>query len=401
MKNKVLAIVILLCCLHTIYVFGKSTQGYKVTTRSDLEAEIEVSRDCKNIVIAREIVPNINVYGDSINGIIYGGENDQRFNNKQVIPNKNIKGIKIDRVDGRVVLSVKFDDLSKTSEIYIFLAEYKDTTSGKVPGYYPGERFKIVVKKNENEDTIDEDSDLREIVNNLEKDIDQLKENMEGSGKESHGILPLFIALFIGLLVGYLLFKQNRKVLEKLSDEFSDLKKIVDNGKKEDDVHGDSHHTESQEDKMKNSMTDEDIKRFIVEQIKSLQTQFSPSTLQTTISDNSNMVTVINPVKKEEQFIDTDNVKFHLEDNSFTLEQSDQKIFRIYSKGGEFYYTIINDSAVREELIGMIQIFEGFLNLQLTAGEATRIEVVNDGKLRKDGNKFYVDANNKLDVKYV
>lgn len=390
MKNKVLAIVILLCCLHTIYVFGESTDNYKVISRTEEDkTEIEVFGDCKDIVIADIAPGEIKVYGDKVDNVNYGGE---YFDNKQVQPNENIKGIKIYRVNGRVVLSVKFDDLSlDESEIKIYSAVYNDSL-----GYCPGKEFKIVVKKNNGID-----ADLNEIVKKIEKDVDQLKENMEGPDKESHGILPLFIALLVGLLFGYLLFKQNRKVLEKLSDEFSDLKKIVDNGKKEDDVHGDSHHTESQEDKMKNSMTDEDIKRFIVEQIKSLQTQFSPSTLQTTISDNSNMVTVINPVKKEEQFIDTDNVKFHLEDNSFTLEESDKKIFRIYSKGGEFYYTIINDSAVREELIGMIQIFEGFLNLQLTAGEATRIEVVNDGKLRKDGNKFYVDANNKLDVKYV
>lgn len=393
MKNKVLAIVILLCCLHTIYVFGESTDEYKVISNTEEDkTEIEVFGDCNNIVIADIAPEGIKVYGDKVDNVTYGGEEDKRFNNNQVKPNKAIKGIKIDRVNGRVVLSVKFDDLSlDESEIKIYSAVHKGSK-----GYCPDKEFKIVVKKNNVKD-----ADLKEIVKKLEKDVDLLKENMEGPDKESHGILPLFIALLVGLLFGYLLFKQNRKVLEKLSDEFSNLKKIVDNGKKEDDVHGDSHHTESQEDKMKNSMTDEDIKRFIVEQIKSLQTQFSPSTLQTTISDNSNMVTVINPVKKEEQFIDTDNVKFHLEDNSFTLEQSDQKIFRIYSKGGEFYYTIINDSAVREELIGMIQIFEGFLNLQLTAGEATRIEVVNDGKLRKDGNKFYVDANNKLDVKYV
>lgn len=391
MKNKVLAIVILLCCLHTIHVFGESTDNYKEISRTEDKTEIEVFGDCKNIVIA-DIAPNgIKVYGDKDDNVTYGGEGDNRFNDNQVKPNKAIKGIKIDRVNGRVVLSVKFDDLSDESEIKIYSAVHKGSK-----GYCPDKEFKIVVKKNNVKD-----ADLKEIVKKLEKDVDQLKENMEGPDKESHGILPLFIALLVGLLFGYLLFKQNRKVLEKLSDEFSDLKKIVDNGKKEDDVHGDSHHTESQEDKMKNSMTDEDIKRFIVEQIKSLQTQFSPSTLQTTISDNSNMVTVINPVKKEEQFIDTDNVKFHLEDNSFTLEQSDQKIFRIYSKGGEFYYTIINDSAVREEFSCMIQIFGGFLNYLSTGGEAKRIEVVSDGKLRKDGNKFYVDTNNKLVVKFV
>lgn len=229
---------------------------------------------------------------------------------------------------------------------------------------------------------------------------------MEGnaSDKELHGILPLFIVLLVGLFGGFLLLRQNRKVLKelsKLSAEFSDLKKVMNSLETKTKIQVDAPQITQQKDVERNSMTDEDIKRFIVAQIKNSQTQFFPSTLQTTVAANSNVDLTANPVKKEELVTDTDNVKFHLDDNSFTLEQTDQKIFRIYSKGGEFYYTIVNDSAVREEFSCMIQTFGGFLNYLSTGGEATSIEVVNDGKLRKDGNKFYVDANNKLVVKFV
>ena len=99
--------------------------------------------------------------------------------------------------------------------------------------------------------------------------------------------------------------------------------------------------------------------------------------------------------------LDTDNVKYHQGDNSFSLEQTDIKIFRIYSKKGEYYYTIVDDSAVREELKGMLQAFEGCIIYQTTGGEAKRIEPVTDGKVIKDGNNFYVDVNNKLVVKFV
>ena len=94
-------------------------------------------------------------------------------------------------------------------------------------------------------------------------------------------------------------------------------------------------------------------------------------------------------------------VKYHQYDNSFSLEETDIKIFRIYVRNGEYYYTIVEDSAVREELIGMLQMFEGCITYQTTDGVAKRIEPVTDGKLRKDGKKFYVDTNNKLVVRFV
>lgn len=377
MKIKVLAITVLLCCLHTIYVFGTPKENYKVLKKEQNRTEIEVFRDCE--IIIADIAPKgkDTIYGDCVNDVTYGGENELSFKDNQVSPNKDEEGIKICRNQNkRVVLSVKYEDLEE-AEIEIATARDSVPEDTSVR-FYPGNSFKILVKKN----------------------------RMEGnaSDKELHGILPLFIVLLVGLFGGFLLLRQNRKVLKelsKLSAEFSDLKKVMNSLETKTKIQVDAPQITQQKDVERNSMTDEDIKRFIVAQIKNSQTQFFPSTLQTTVAANSNVDLTANPVKKEELVTDTDNVKFHLDDNSFTLEQTDQKIFRIYSKGGEFYYTIVNDSAVREEFSCMIQTFGGFLNYLSTGGEATSIEVVNDGKLRKDGNKFYVDANNKLVVKFV
>ncbi|UKK47317.1 hypothetical protein L6475_08775 [Prevotella sp. E9-3] len=424
MKTKVLAVIALLCSLHTIYAVEIPNNNFRVLQQEKDRTEIEVSGDC-NIKVAN-IAPEgkEKIYGDKVGAQIYGGISNTLFNKHQVNPNMNKKGIDILRENNRVVLKIEYEKLEKTgTEIVIVSALYKDSLHAKPeePGYFPGDSFKILIKKSGMEgkgeeaavtgavtslpsgQTVNNTLDINEIKGSLEtlnKDVDKLR-NMSNPEKELLNVIPLFAALLIGLLIGYFLYRQNRKVLKELSKECSDLRKVVDNWEKRNNTQAVSHQNTQQKSKGKSSMTDDEIKRFIVEQIKSSQAHFSPSTLQPTIATNSNLDSVANSVKKVEQTTDTDNVKYHQEDNSFSLEQTDIKIFRIYSKKGEYYYTIVDDSAVREELIGMLQMFEGCITYQTTDGVAKRVEPVTEGKLRKDGNKFYVDVNNKLVVRFV
>lgn len=200
--------------------------------------------------------------------------------------------------------------------------------------------------------------------------------------------------------LSFFINRRNRVVLKRLSEECSDLRKVVDNWKVKNNNQMNSHYTSLQKNKEKSSMTDDDIKRFIVEQIKNFQSSIYPSTQHPIISTNPIMESVKKESEKEAPSIDTDNVKYHQDDNSFSLEQTDIKIFKIYSKKGEYFYTIVDDPAVREEIIGMLQMFESCITYQTTDGIARRVEPVTDGKLRKEDNKFYVDANNKLVVKF-
>ena len=421
MKTRVLAITILFCCLHAIYVFGATNKekNYTVKEKDERGAIISVTGDCE-IVVADLVPKGKNVYGDKVGETIYGGKKDKLFEEHQATSNNKIKGIKISRKNGRVILTITYSELdpSKIEEyllnsklperIRIYLAKRVEKQ-----GYCPDEDnpFDIVIKKSapgENTEATTEaggsqQEDIRSYINDIitthigsasessQSEVSQLKD----IDKELHDALPLLITLLIGLFLGYLLFKQNRKALKKLSKECSDLKNAVANLEKN-NVQVVSHQATPQKD----SMTEEEIKKFVVQQIKSLKTQFAPSQLQPSIAVNPNVSPAAKPAKKEEQATDTDNVKYHQDDNSFTLEQGGIKIFRIYSKGGEYYYTIVNDSTVREELIGTLQTFEGCLTYQTTDGVAKRIEPVKDGKLRKDGNKFYVDVNNKLVVKF-
>lgn len=409
MKTRVLSITFVFCCLHTICACGTSQKNYSVLKCTNDTIEIAVSGDC-DIVVADIAPSEIKIYGD--NGC--GGSNENYFEANQVRPNKKENGIKIVRENSRVVLRVTYNALKK-AEVKIVSAIYKDSVRAKPDkaGYFPGDPFIILVgndrQEGNNADSIAEynGSSIPEgqYVCGGEKLIseDGVEEGCEQMQKDSdkgaYDILSLLIALLIGLLIGCFLFKHNRKALKELSKECSDLKKLVDNlGNNSAQVI--SHHSTRQKSKENTPMMDDDIKRFIVDQIKKMQTQYSSSVLQPTIVTSSNVDPVANHFKKEEQAIDTDNVKYHQDDNTFTLEQTEIKIFRIYSKKGEFYYTIVSDSAVREELIGMLQMFEGCLTYQTTDSIAKRVEPVTDGKLIKDGNKFNIDANNKLVVKF-
>lgn len=99
--------------------------------------------------------------------------------------------------------------------------------------------------------------------------------------------------------------------------------------------------------------------------------------------------------------MDTDDVKYNHIDNSFSLGKPDSRIFRIYCKEGNYYYTIIEDPVIRKELAGMLNSFEKCITSQPSDSPADRIEPVKPGELRKEGDKFRVDVNNKLVVRFL
>lgn len=415
MKIKVLVIIALIFCCHTMCATDDSKQ-YKVVSRGDSIAEIEVFHDCD--ILVAEIAPTKidTIYGDQVDGTPYGGTNKRLFTKNQIDPNKDATGVEIIRKDdNRVYLRIKCDSLQETN-IKIFSAYYKNINEG----YCPRKQFIIKLKKGQ-EKTIEVLSGNKgegdtlisytETTHNASetqcsKQTDwgsKLVDNkhIKGFNKGLYEFLPLIIVLIVGLLIGYILFNQNRKALKALSKECTDLKKIVVNLKKVNNTQIGSYQVMPQKSKGDNSMLNDEIKRFIKEQIIFLQSQSVSSTIQPVtplISFDSGSIN--KSTTKEEVVNDTDNVKYHRDDNSFSLEQTDIKIFRIYSKEGEYFYTIVEDSDIREELIGMLQMFEGCITYQTTVGVAKRIEPVTDGKLRKDGNKFYVDTNNKLVVRF-
>ena len=396
-------------------------QGYEI---SQDRKEITVSGNCT--IPIEEFAPNnVNIYGNREKGGVgsnNSGDAVDLFSIRTLDLNKNIKGFSFRRNEnGIATIVIDFDKINNETKLSFYQAISTDKINSK--GQIVGKEWKpdyehtfavgIVKSNSTSEESATESSSdgyssdnksgqntfgIEEVNLRIEKlihEVDRIK------NKSVFDIsVPLLIALFVGLLIGFFINRRNRVVLKHLSEECSDLRNVVDNWKEKNNNQMNSHYTSLQKNKEKFSMTDEDIKRFIVEQIKSFQASISPSTQHPIIATNPIMESVKKDNDKDVPTIDTDNVKYHPDDNSFSLEQTDIKIFKIYSKKGEYFYTIVDDSAVREEIIGMLQMFESCITYQTTDGVARRVEPVTDGKLRKEDNMFYVDANNKLVVKF-
>lgn len=383
MKFKIIAIFVLFCNLHVLCAcgnnWGDGSDSIKVEVKGD-----------SDIVVADLFPDTCKIYGDKVNGICYGGEAEHLFKEKQEDPNNDKFGIKVCREEGRVLLKIKYAELEDSTEIRIYSAEEKTPSD-----YYPGKQLVILLKR--------DGSSSSDPGWANKQDLFRLEKKVWDYDKELHVMHLLMFSLvsiiLVEFVVGFVLFIQNRKKLRKFSKEISDWKELVGNREKK-EVPVSSHQVVQQKEKEMRLMTDDDIKSFVVEQIRSLQTQFIQPISQP-IMMNSKVNYEANHVRKECSDINTDDVKYHSDDNSFTLEQTNMKIFRIYSKKGEYYYTIVDDLDVRKQLAAMLQELTKCLTYQTTEKAAERVEPVTDGKLIKVGDRFCVDDNNKLAVKYV
>ena len=130
----------------------------------------------------------------------------------------------------------------------------------------------------------------------------------------------------------------------------------------------------------------EDIKRLITKEVNErLERQKQP-------------VQVVEEAKA--QTLDTTDITFNYGDSYFSLETNDKPIFRVYSKNGSYYYTLVDNASVREELIGVIQSLSNYITYQSSTGiAAKRVEPVKDGELRRDGDRFHIVK--PLEVKFV
>ena len=95
----------------------------------------------------------------------------------------------------------------------------------------------------------------------------------------------------------------------------------------------------------------------------------------------------------------TTKVEYRADNNCFVIsENSQNKIFEIYSINGEYYYTIVNDSSIRKEMLGFITAFSGYVETRQASPIPSTVEVIRDGRLIKNGVMFIVDTNCILQV---
>lgn len=98
----------------------------------------------------------------------------------------------------------------------------------------------------------------------------------------------------------------------------------------------------------------------------------------------------------------TTKVEYRADNNCFIIsENSQNKIFEIYSINGEYYYTIVNDSSIRKEMLGFITAFSGYVETRQTSPIPSTVEVIRDGRLIKNGDMYIVDTNCILQVSLI
>ncbi len=98
----------------------------------------------------------------------------------------------------------------------------------------------------------------------------------------------------------------------------------------------------------------------------------------------------------------TTKVEYRADNNCFVIsENSQNKIFEIYSINGEYYYTIVNDSSIRKEMLGFITAFSGYVETRQTSPIPSTVEVIRDGRLIKNGDMYIVDTNCILQVSLI
>lgn len=96
----------------------------------------------------------------------------------------------------------------------------------------------------------------------------------------------------------------------------------------------------------------------------------------------------------------TTKVKY--DNNCFVVsDDSENKIFEIYSNNGEYYYTIVNDSSIRKEMLGFITAFSGYVETRQISPIPSTVEVIREGRLIKNGDMYIIDTNCILQVSLI
>ncbi len=381
MRTKVLFLWALLCtlCINNTLRAGNN-DPYNIELKDSLWCKITVKKDCKVYVHNLGLIDAI--YGDKKNDIQYGGDSFDT-----VYRDKGIPGVKILHENGCILLEITYDSLSnEINEIKLCKAINKGDNLN--PNYCPD--------KDGNEIKYD-------ILISIEKEIipeyngsdsETRKDNLFINDENEEGIIEnntfpkwsIALGALLLLLLCYFLFKPNKKI-KKLEADFLNLQDEVKSLK---NIQKNTQYTRLEDRKLPDTMTKEEIQKFVVSQIQSLKEKpIAPPN-----PPGPGQGPEVPPV------LDTDKVKYHPDSNSFSIEEVDNPIFRIYSRGNDFFYTIVDDSATRQELVGIISTYAGCVTLQTTEGEASRIEPVSPGRLYKDGNRYSVDTNNKLIVRF-
>ena len=377
MKKKLLLLII---CICSINVFAQK--------------ECKISIVCDTTIFLHDIkeLANDTIYGDRA----FGGSKDEYFKKNQVDPNGiSSSWVNINRQNDSkgvraICLKINYSSLPEAHNTL----KFKKAFEANKGDWYPDPNNIIVLKieKNKVETSISEGVSIPEdsnIENSEVEDTSNVITTMD------YVLLLILGAVIIVLLLAWrniIDLKKNCCNLHESLKKFEEFQ-IKQNQKNSE---------------IQQLVSDYHIENIVVQKIKTIKDkkveipiQKEQNIFATNVTTKDASETRTKVVSKTS--LDTENVVYNEIDNSFSIvKECDVQLFRIYSEGDQFYYTIIDDNQTREELLNMLNGFTNCINV-VDSGNSkySRVEPYQPGLLFKNGESYIVDTNNKLQIRLV
>ena len=353
---------------------------------------IRVSRD--TTIDVREALKldeqgNTFLYGEKVGGTKYGGEINELFKEHQVGPNKKNAGIEIIRNDsGRIQVKVIFSAVGGTCKLNFKRAKEDSLGNGN---WLP-----------------DDDNICRLVISKENLPVGDESYSTENMYYLFYGILILVLICVLAVAVS--IKKQIKRAKEGIYERIGELSESIsaigagsaspDTKKQVVSANKQPALTKDDIRRIVNSALDEKLKSFTFAR----NTDFERGNANPVHGSSSSSVLSLNEAGNEpsSSSFDTDDVIFHEDQKYFSIEETDTKIFRIYSKGNDYYYTIIDDDDVRNEFLSVIDSYKSCVSLKNPEFcNPKSVKPCQDGKLNKYGDRYFIDESHKLELELV
>lgn len=422
----------ILFALCFMLVNGALAQGYTVSRVGKTDTiMVTVSRDCSIPVSDFATALGVEVYRDAERG----GDGNLFASKIQMVNEPfDLEGFAFEKLRMTSPATVKIDFEKIKDDVT--LKFYKAQLNGTMR-YCSGQTFLVNFRKKQNSFPGTSQSNTGEkllTIEELSHELNKMKHKLEIMDRDvvKHNeammlipvfVTPVFLTLLALLIIGGIIYRKNKKKLKSPSDKSSASgKEEGSSGSLQCDRTSSTDN--SSQKKKKNILTEEDLNKLLSKNlVPYLEKHLTEDKLNRFLSSDKgkNLInTIVECIKKEQEIsssecnqqpqspqpplptltMNTDDVKYDFVDNSFSLGKPETRIFRIYSDEGNYYYTIVEDLEIRKELAKVLKSYENCITSQPSNCPADRVEPVKSGKLIKDGNKFHVDVNNKLLLKF-
>ncbi len=418
----------ILFALCFMLVNGASAQGYTVSRDGNTDKIIvPVSEDCSISVSEFAKALDVDVYGDAGRG----GDGN-RFATKTIDVNKSsdLEAFAFEKLrkNSPATVKINLEKIKDDVTLDFYKAKWEDQK-----GYCPDHTFPVIFKKEENLTSGINPSSTGEkllTIEELNYELNKMKHKLKIMDQDvvKHNLIlglvtPVFLTLLALLIIGGIIYRKNKKKLKSPSDKSSASGKEEGSSGSLQCDNPSSTNNGSQK-KKENILTEEDLNKLPSKNlVLYLEKHLTEDIMNRFLSSDKGKIlikTIVEYIKKEQEIsssecnqrpqppqpplptltMNTDDVKYDFVDNSFSLGKPETRIFRIFSDKGNYYYTIVEDLEIRKELAKVLKSYENCITSQPSNCPADRVEPVKSGKLIKDGNKFHVDVNNKLLVKF-